>query len=282
MRSLIAACLFLSLPVFACDEGIVKENNRQIPVDSIFANDMTREDFEKNMKGFEAFFAPLIERDYDQELIVFHSWGSNTVNAYAEKKPGKVMVTVYGGLARHPAITLDGLSLTLCHELGHHFGGYPKKTTNRWSSAEGQADYYSTTKCLRVLWEKEDNQKIMKDREVPSLVREQCHVSYKTKAEQALCERISLAGQSLALMFQDLDHDSITPKFETPDPLKVHVINYMHPFSQCRLDTYFQGAICPVSEAQPFLNNDEAAGACHPRNGHQRGLRPQCWFVHRN
>jgi hypothetical protein len=266
----------------ACDGGMFTKDLRSIPSDSIFANDMTEAQFKSVTKKFERFFTPILDRDYNSDLEIYASWKSNTVNAFAEQSGKRKMITVYGGLARHPAITEDGLTAVLCHELGHHLGGYPKKSTNKWSSAEGQSDYYATMKCLRQLWEGEDNIQIIQSLNVPQLVKEECARTFVNTKDAALCERASLAGRSVAFMIQDLDHDSWVPRFETPDPLVARSMNYMHPYAQCRLDTFFQGSICPVRESIGFDNDSESVGACHAKNGDVRGLRPRCWFYPRN
>lgn len=266
----------------ACDGGMIKFDFQEIPEKSHPANDMTFDEYKKTLQHFEKFFGPSIEELTGAELQVIVSWKSNTINAFAERSGKNWLITVYGGLARHKAITLDGLNLVLCHELGHHDGGYPKKTTNRWSSAEGQADYYSTTKCLRKLWAREDNVSIIKNQFVPPSVVLECSISFSTPEKQALCERISLAGKSVALMFQDLDRDSIEPQFDTPDDLITRRMVYIHPFAQCRLDTYFNGSVCPVSELINFDDENEKIGACHPLTGHSKGNRPLCWFVPKN
>lgn len=281
MKIIILILLGHIFSAIACDDGFVKNNNLQIPVNSLFAGDMTETQYKSTLNHFEQFFGPMVDSEHRAELQIIISWSSNTVNAYAERDDDNWIITVYGGLARHKAITVDGLNLVLCHELGHHLGGYPKKSTNKWSSAEGQADYYGTMKCLRRLWEKEDNVKIVRTLSIPNKVKEECSKAYSNKNEQSLCMRMSLAGKSVALMIQDLDHDSIEPKFETPDELIVRSMNYMHPYAQCRLDTFFNGAICRVSEKLEFDNDDETQGSCHAKNGDQTGLRPRCWFVPR-
>lgn len=281
MKKISYLIVLLSFSSLACDGGFVKDNHLKIAPQSFLANDMTEKEFKDTAKSFEKFFAPQIERDHNAELQVYSSWASNTVNAYAERDEDAWLITIYGGLARHKAITLDGYKLVLCHELGHHLGGYPKKSTNKWSSAEGQADYFATMKCLRQWWENEDNESITMSMNVPAFVKNECAQSYASKKEQALCQRMSMAGRSVALLIQDLDQDSIEPKFETPDSLIVRAINYMHPYAQCRLDTFFNGAICPVSQLVSMENDDETSGTCHARNGDSRGLRPRCWFVPR-
>lgn len=282
MRSILFTIFFLAQQVMACDGGMNVKNQLVIPEGSLLANSMTQQEFKSTLKYFESFFSPMVDRDHNAELIVIGSWASNTVNAYAEQESKKVMITVYGGLARHQAITNDGLVATLCHELGHHFGGYPKKNSNKWSSAEGQADYYATMKCLRRIWEKADNKAALSNFVVPEKLKSECSLTYQLESEQYLCQRMGLAGRSVSLMIQDLDHDSIEPKFETPDDLVVRAMNYMHPYAQCRLDTYFNGAICHVSESVEFDDDEETVGACHVKNGDTRGLRPRCWYLPKN
>jgi hypothetical protein len=283
MKFIALLMILTSFQAYPCDGGMKLRQSYKsfIPANSKFANDMTEQEFKSSIKHFEKFFGPDIEREHNSELIVYGSWASNTVNAYAEKSDKKVMVTIYGGLARHKAITKDGFMAVLCHELGHHFGGYPKKSTNKWSSAEGQADYYASMKCLRRLWKSEDNALALSGVLVPEIVKKECAQTFPSTSEQLLCQRMSLAGRSIALMIQDLDHDSIEPKFETPEPHVVRAMNYLHPFAQCRLDTYFQGSICHVPENQEFDNSEEKEGSCHPKLGDSRGNRPRCWFVPR-
>jgi len=279
---LVTFIALLTSSLFACDGGMFTKDIQIISEKSILAGDMTEAQFKGIAKKFENFFMPILEREHDSDLEIYSPWKTNTVNAFAEQSGKRKLITVYGGLARHPAITEDGLMAVFCHELGHHLGGYPKKSTNKWSSAEGQADYFATMKCLRQIWEKEDNVQVVQTLEVPQLVKDECAKTYSQDAEAALCQRMSLAGRSVAFMIQDLDHDSWVPRFETPDPLIVRSINYMHPYGQCRLDTFFQGAICPVRESVAFDDDNESTGACHTKNGDDRGLRPRCWFYPRN
>lgn len=262
----------------ACDGGMNK-HPYEIPEHSFLSNDLKEAEFKSIMKSFETFFIPKVDEDYGRELIVYSSWSSNTVNAYADQEPGKANITIYGGLARHKAITKDGLVAVLCHELGHHLGGFPKKMTNRWSSAEGQADYFSTTKCLKEFWGNVDNKSALNGVAIPAKVKEECTLSYgSNEKDYFLCLRSSLAGKSIALLIQDLDHDIIEPLFETPDETVLKNTNESYSFSQCRLDTLFNGALCTKSYQIAFSDSDETIGACHPLLGDTRGVRPACWF----
>lgn len=277
-KIIIATALIISLKIQACETGFISKNY-EIPTNAFMQGSVTKEQFQQTTKEFEIFFNERIDREYrGSELIVYSSWESPTVNAFADQKPNKYLITIYGGLARHPAINQDGLTAVLCHELGHHFGGYPQKS-NRWSSAEGQADYYTTMKCLRRFWENTNNILALKDTEIPLKLRSECALTYSSEKERALCHRMGMAGLSVALMIQAIDNDSITPRFETPEREHPRTINYGYPFSQCRLDTFFQGAICPVHESEEFDHEDETIGSCHSIRGNARGIRPRCWFI---
>jgi len=78
------------------------------------------------------------------ELVIDKHWEDGTVNAYASENGNNDVISMFGGLARHPAITPDAFYLVACHEIGHHLGGAPKKGNTQWASNEGQADSVNT------------------------------------------------------------------------------------------------------------------------------------------
>jgi hypothetical protein len=53
----------------------------------------------------------------------------------------------------------------------------------------------------------------------------------------------------------------------------------MHPATQCRLDTYFEGALCEKSPMEPMSNTDFHGGSCTQDQGARIGYRPRCWFA---
>ncbi|MCM2350042.1 MAG: hypothetical protein NDI69_08465 [Bacteriovoracaceae bacterium] len=272
IRIFFVITLFISVSSLACDEGMFKYS-----IHSSETNALTEKEFRDTIKNFQLTFSPEVKKKHKADLLVYGQWSSDTVNAYAERDMNAWIITLYGGMARHKQLTMDGLKLILCHELGHHLGGSPKKGTNKWSSAEGQADYFASMKCLRKWWKEE----VWEDQNVPDYVISECAESYSQSRDQRLCQRMALAGQSVAMMFQEL-HQEPLPRFETPDPLRVVRTNPQHSTAQCRLDTYFQGALCSVSEEIDFTYTDESAGACHSRLGDFRGIRPHCWYASNN
>ena len=87
-----------------------------------------------------------------------------------------------------------------------------------------------------------------------------------------------MAGLSTAKLFQALRNQSTAPDFTTPDANEVSKTNHNHPETQCRLDTYFQGAICSLSEMVDVDQEDATAGVCNRSAGDLTGVRPLCWF----
>ena len=75
-------------------------------------------------------------------------WESPLVNAQAWRFGSARYVRVYGGLARHPAITKYGLVFMLAHETGHHLGGPPRDPAMPWMTWQGQADYWAASVAM--------------------------------------------------------------------------------------------------------------------------------------
>jgi len=213
------------------------------------------------------------------------NWTDGTVNAYAHRddKTGKIWyISMFGGLARHPQMTEDGFAVVVCHELGHHIGGAPKKIDPKagsiWASNEGQADYFATLKCLRRFFAKDVNVDIVKKLKVTKEIQTNCQKSYANAEEVAICERSTLAGLTLGNFFKVLSNGKSAVAVATPDKSVVKVTYDGHPDSQCRVDTYYQGALCDKSISEKVSDKDENLGTCTTRNGDTVGTRPLCWF----
>ncbi|WPU63673.1 hypothetical protein [Peredibacter starrii] len=278
---LLLATLIASQPVLACtkngSEGFVPENNLFIPVDAKSINTISEAQFNEVIDTVSDVYAPIVS-SYGGKLEVVRKWTDGTVNAYAEQEGNVWKVSMFGGLARHKTITPDGFALVVCHEIGHHIAGAPRYAGDDWASNEGQADYFATTKCLRRVWMNEDNARIVRSMEVPQFLTDSCNKNWKSAADRALCIRGGMAGDSVAKLFAALAWSMKAPKFDTPDPKQVTSTSDSHPATQCRLDTYFQGALCEKSYNEDFTADSEVAGACHGSTGHTVGLRPRCWF----
>src|SRR5690606_31922377 len=127
-------------------EGFLPKNDLWIPVDDVRARGLSENQFHDVLNRIEAEFSGDAAAR-GARLIVSRLWSNGTVNASASRFGNSWIITMYGGFARHPAISYDAFAAVACHELGHHLAGVPKYN-GTWASAEGQADYYSTLKCL--------------------------------------------------------------------------------------------------------------------------------------
>jgi hypothetical protein len=285
LLSIIAVLFALGGQAFACSEdgptGIVPENDMYIPVDMKSLNGgITEEKFNLVIDKLESIYEPIVS-SMGGDLRIARNWSDGTVNASATRLSGAWNVNMYGGLARHETITEDGFALVLCHEIGHHLGGAPKVSglfgLNRWASNEGQADYFATLKCLRTLFLNDNNSTIVANIKAPAPLVEACSNSWSSKADKDICVRSGMAGASVAALFAAL-RKKPEGKFETPDASTVSKTNDAHPAHQCRLDTYFQGALCEKTLGEEVSQRDEVKGTCHGSTGHTIGLRPRCWF----
>ena len=281
MKTLIAvlAASFAISPITfshrAC-KGILPPNDMYIPITIKQDGGITEKDFNTVLDRIEAYFTPVFDK-VGAELNVARRWEDGTVNAYADQRGDIWSITMYGGLARHPAITKDGFALVACHEIGHHIGGAPKYRYMGWATNEGAADYYATLKCMREIFGNDDNEKIVQELNPDAYLVEHCQQLHSETAEQALCMRAGMAGKSLAMLFWDFDQGEL-PNFATPDPAEVDETDDQHPATQCRLDTYYAGSICTVPVTDSVSQRDPRPGSCYGDSFAQRSLRPRCWF----
>ena len=272
--------LLLFFPILAFAD-FLPHNSQKIPA-SQKGTGLTEEQFNKIIDKVEKVYAPVVY-NYGGILWIWRKWNDPTVNAGTYRVEGDFnwYVNLYGGFARHPMITEDGFALVACHEIGHHIGGAPKKEIEPipfWAGAEGQSDYWTTLKCLRQVFAMDNSQEAIANLNVPKIVITECQKSFKTDWESALCIRTSMAGLSVANVMADTQEISL-PSFEDKDQTVATSTNKSHPSPQCRLDTYFQGSICPVSSYVWISQENAVTGTCHPSLGYTRGNRPLCWYT---
>jgi hypothetical protein len=187
---------------------------------------------------------------------------------------------MYGGLARHQETTIEGMALVACHELGHHLGGAPKIQGwfgDDWATNEGGADYYATLKCLRNYFAEDDNAAIVANANLDSFGVARCQSQFANEQDVLLCERGMMASNSVARLFMDLRKEQTAPQFATPDQAVVSQMDDDHPGTQCRMDTYFNGATCYVDKTVSNSATDYRQGSC-VQGTDEFGWRPLCWF----
>ncbi len=261
-------------------EGIVPPNDLSFPVREIGteqAGGLDRASFDAILDRLEAAYSSASSR-----VRIERRWQDASVNAYASvDKQGQQFIHMFGGLARHPLMTEDAFLLVACHEFGHHYGGAPRRgpaSRARWASVEGQSDYFATLKCFHRVHGAADNAAFLKDRAVDPFAETECRRQFADAAKLDLCRRASIAAFELGLFFADVGKEGRAPAFNTPDPHVARELDESHPKAQCRLDTLFQGSLCTVDPAERVSGSDPHAGTCYAAAGHDRGLRPACWY----
>ena len=293
VRMLAVAVLLMQTAAIAHQQSnkelchFLPENNLNIPVGMERLGGIDESTFNNVIDNISKYYEPIIKSRGGQ-LKVNRLWDNGTVNASAQRQGSTYVLNMYGGLARHSRTTEDGFALVMCHELGHHLGGFPTSggilSLNNWASNEGQADYFGTMKCFRRVYEKEDNASVIANMEVPATVSKMCSQSFKSTSEINLCIRGTMAGQVLANLLWALSNGEKSfngkslPNVDTPNTNIVIKTDNAHPEAQCRLDTYFAGAVCPVHFSEDFGKKDPISGACAMEKGDKLGFRPMCWY----
>src|SRR5687768_16763139 len=101
-----------------------------------FQSNVSEEEFNRVIERAEDVYGPVMEQ-FGATLEINRLWDNSTVNASAYQSGRTWYVNMYGGLARRPEVTPDGFAMVLCHELGHHLGGFPFSLS--WAANEGQS-----------------------------------------------------------------------------------------------------------------------------------------------
>ena len=239
---------------------------------------ITEAEFNTTLDHVFAIYAPVFAV-HNATFKISRNWADSTVNAYAQKLGSTWLISMFGGLARRPEVTVDGFALVACHEVGHHLGGFPTYFLSDMAS-EGQADYFATHACAKMIWgtQLEENAKY---RDLASVnVKATCDASVADIDDQNLCYRATMGGESLARLLGALGG---TPNVDimTPSTVVVRSTQTSHPKAQCRLDTYLAGSVCGVEfPSSEIPNSWETARAvsCSTAAGSTSGFRPLCWF----
>lgn len=296
-------CLFICLGSMAHASFLPKADLDKAQVQA-FDNGMTESEFNKIISQIQNAYSPVVTQ-LGGKLSIRGDWKSTKLNAAASQMFGSWNVQITGALARRAELSADAFTLILCHELGHHLGGFalagspipdvplpiPIPVPATWAANEGQSDYFSTQVCARKLWAADlELNRQFKDKVHP-LAQKQCDSQWSSDAERDLCYRVSVGAESIGATMAGIKQEAV-PKIETPDPSVVNKTNDGHPAIQCRLDTLVAGAYCPVVFNQSIIpgkktpeghasleaEKEAAQFSCTAFSGYSVGLRPACWF----
>lgn len=257
---------------------------------------MTEEVFNQSIDEVINAFSPFVTR-HGGRLEVIKKWAVPKENATTDQFNGLWSVTIYGGLGRYPTMTPDALQLTVCHEVGHHLGGFPFADYGDWSASEGQADTFAVQVCLPMIWKQQGSENAQFGSRVDPYAKSLCDKAWTLSDRRDLCYRIAVASYRLALFLADGNEFPVVGNpplaFSTPDPMQVDTTDgYGHVSGQCRLDTFFQASLCdaqfdllkipglgfPNGARGLDAEEDAAKNSCTAFSNHTLGLRPRCWY----
>lgn len=281
VHSLCALFLLTAAAASAKPQSFLPPNNLHLYDNPKAPTGITEEQFNEIIDHATNLYAEVVEA-HGAVLKINGDWADSTVNAYALQRTenGQLtyLVKMFGGLARRDEITPDGFALVVCHELGHHLGGFPFRFS--WAAAEGQSDYFATQACARRVWADQKEQNAAARESINDVAKAMCDEVWQDEAAQNLCYRTMLGGKSLADLLAALG--STGPiEFDTPDETEVSQTKLLHPKAQCRLDTYVAGALCTAdfgTDVIPQNEEDSANYLCTRARQYTHGNRPLCWY----
>lgn len=259
---------------------------------------ISESEFQKLINSVQSEYASTVTK-LGGKLEINGDWKGEKPNAGAAQTMGKWQVKITGGLARRPELSPDAFTLILCHELGHHLGGFviaPQQTPfeKPWAANEGQADYFSTHVCSHRMWSADTQKNAGFRNTVKPAARRLCDSVWVDAEEQNLCYRVLTAVESMTNTMAALTGKPV-PQFDTPDLSVVEKTNHAHPAPQCRMDTTAQAALCtaffdsgiipgkgvPQGGDSIEAERESASFSCSQYSGYSIGLRPNCWFKSR-
>ncbi len=227
---------------------------------------------------FEFFFQTL-----DLPFRIESRWEDPSSVGGAINNGDAYLVTLHGGLLQNQKLDEDTLRITICHEMGHHFGGAPRRSAPmEWhgplgdnglmlSSSEGEADYYTTATCFRKLVRGQNHRIALSHSSIDETLNARCaEVWGKDTEDHFICLRGALGGLKLLNLNFDFPISFSSPSTEVAR----EIVRDIYPSRQCRLDTYVAGALCKHDLPLSFSADEAAPTQCANR----QGQRPTCWF----
>jgi len=185
------------------------------------------------LKLFFLFYSEVYQKT-GLPLILQNRWEDPYFGASASKSeiPNSIAVYARGGLVRVPEMTEDILALVLCHELGHVLGGAPYQDVPgaEWTSVEGQADFFASSRCL------------------PSYFQNLAEGKLEPKELQRKVLETSLATVLFFQKYSLAEKEPISLEKAAPE-IATSLDRIRYPSLQCRLDTFKAGASCVTEPA---------------------------------
>lgn len=295
MKFLLLVTVFISLNASAT--WINPEDIRMTSqIQQIQKPNFDEKKFQLIIAQIQTIYSPIV-KNLGGRLNISGNWKKNNVFAGTTQIFKGWTVQITGGLARNPKLTADGMSLILCHELGHHLAGYSFAAPSNpiqgtWASNEGQADFFASHVCAKKLWQNELEENAAFRTTASATIKNKCDSVWQDSNQKDLCYRILAAAESVSNTMAVLKGESTKPDFNKPDLAVVNKTYDSHPATQCRMDTSLQGALCLANFDDSIIpgknfprrfeniesEKEAAQYNCTKSSGYSIGLRPACWF----
>ncbi len=247
----------LSCPLY---KDSMKRNSWEILVGDQTTSEITEESFHEIISTIYAIYLEEFKK-HDRVTDLFTDWQTPYFSAWATFKEGRFGINFWGGMARLDGTTYESFAFIACHEVGHIIGGKPySSSADNWASAEGQADAFSASICLKKFF------KMMPEKRaqypIDKSLKKACNKRYDSYANQRLCQRILYAGEGFKMALEFMYTEVQNLSYLTPDKTIVDTtVTASYPSAQCRLDTI---------KASAFNLND---------SNDLTMSRPACWYA---
>ena len=222
-----------------------------------FSNEASERLFNRLNSDFE-FFSKYISSP-GSNFVVYGNWEINYPSAATERASeltgdysplkDEWRINTLGGYFRSPIGGTDVQVLILCHELGHHLGGGPFKLDDhfneRWSSMEGQADYWATSTCVYEFLKMYPQYLQVRKRLDQNIIRACKKEFWSFTLDYKVCLFSVHAGFYMMKIHESVDQIEGLPLVRTghSEPLEVLELDRNgYPSNQCRFDTFLNGA----------------------------------------
>jgi hypothetical protein len=281
IRSISTILTTLSLTLTSLSYATVLPPNNLYLEDQFFrraGTGLNEEQFHSELDYLESVYKPIVAA-HGASLVIRRLWSNSKVNASAVREGSKWIITMYGGLARRPEITPDAFALAACHEIGHHLGGFPFYVEGD-IAVEGQADYFATHACSKLLWADEEERNAHARLKASKSIKQKCNAEHASWETRNLCYRTMLAGVSLSNLLTMLQL-GLPVAVDSPSNGVVLDTIDGHPAAQCRLDTFIAGSLCNKifdNARIPQGPKGMVRTSCTHAGGDEIGFRPACWF----
>jgi hypothetical protein len=250
---------------------------------------ISADEFNEVINKSKQVFGPIVAQ-HGAELIIegFYDTTSDGAMATRSRDHKKWFIRMWGGLPKFPSATPDTVTLILCHELGHHLAGYPfySHDSDEWAATEGQADYWATQACTRLLWKNDTAENAL----YAGITDTRCESSFTTVDDINLCKRAFRATE-LNAPYEGKSSGG-RPAINKRDRSVTRELFVAHPGGQCRVDSMHMGLLCNVSfdfARIPGRNNpagqntisaeiEARSSSCFGNDVESAKSRPRCWF----